>query len=72
MTIRIGQVEEPLAPFGVARCRVWMVAGRDHARMGRVNVGMVEDNSSPPRPRPLGSVMALMLSIIVRMLRDSL
>jgi methionine synthase II (cobalamin-independent) len=26
-------VEEPLAPFGVARHCVWAVAGRDHARM---------------------------------------
>jgi hypothetical protein len=42
VTIRVGQVEEPLAPFGIARYRVWMVAGRDHARMEGVNVGMVD------------------------------
>src|SRR6266404_954815 len=50
VAIRIGQVEEPLAPLGVARCRVWSVAGRDHARIQGVDVGMVEDDTSPPRP----------------------
>jgi hypothetical protein len=54
VTIRVGEVEEPLAPFGIVRCRVWAVAGRDHARMEGVNVGMVEDNTSPPRPISLG------------------
>src|SRR6266851_4395726 len=54
VAIRVGQVEEPLAPFGIARCRVRTVAGRDHARMEGVNVGMVEDNTSPPRPISLG------------------
>src|SRR5712672_221043 len=50
VAIRIGQVEEPLAPFGIAPCRVWSVAGRDHARIEGVDVGMVEDDTSPPRP----------------------
>src|SRR5258708_9191041 len=50
VAIRIGQVKEPLAPFGIARCRVWSVAGRDHARIEGVDVGMVEDDTSPPRP----------------------
>src|SRR5712671_523945 len=50
VAIRIGQVEEPLAPFGVARCRVWSVAGRDHARIQGVDVGIVEDDPPPPRP----------------------
>src|SRR4029077_8918949 len=54
VTIRVGEVEEPFAPFGILRCRVWTVAGRNHARMERVNVGMVEDNTSPPRPISLG------------------
>ena len=48
--IRVGEVEEALAPFGIPRCRVWTVAGRDHPRMEGVNVGMVEDKTSPPRP----------------------
>jgi hypothetical protein len=34
VAIRIGQVKEPLAPFGIARCRVWSIAARDHARIG--------------------------------------
>src|SRR5712691_3957417 len=54
VTIRIGQVEEPLTPFGVARGAVRTVAGRDHAGMQGVDVGMVEDDTSPPRPIPLG------------------
>src|SRR5262249_5836941 len=41
VTIRVGQVEEPLAPFGVTRRRVRAIAGRAHARMKRVAVGMV-------------------------------
>src|SRR5262249_26653274 len=39
VTIRVGQVEESLAPFGVARRRVRAIAGRDHARMKRIDVG---------------------------------
>ena len=53
VTFRVGQVEEPLAPFGVARRRVRAIAGRDHARMQGIDVGMVEDDTSPPRPTPL-------------------
>jgi len=54
VTFRVGQVEEPLAPFGVARRRVRAIAGRDHARMQGIDVGMVEDDTSPPGPRSLG------------------
>src|SRR5262249_23228811 len=54
VTIRVGQVEEALAPFGIARRRVRTVARRHDAGMQRVDVGMVEDDASPPRPRPLG------------------
>src|SRR5262249_24230486 len=50
VAIRIGQVKEPLAPFGIAGRRVWSVAGRDHPRIEGVDVGMVEDDTSPPRP----------------------
>src|SRR5262245_7928759 len=53
VTVRVGQVKEPLAPFGVARRSVRAIAGRDHARMERVDVGMVEDDASPPGPRSL-------------------
>src|SRR5215204_6392385 len=54
MTIRVRQMEEPLAPFGIARCRVRTVTGRDHARVEGINVGMIEDDTSPPRPTLLG------------------
>ena len=54
VTVRVGQMEEALAPFGIARRRVRAIAGRDYARMQRVDVGMVEDDTSPPRPRSLG------------------
>jgi hypothetical protein len=50
VAVRIGQVEEPLAPFGIARCRVWSITGRDHALIEAVDVGMVEDDTSPPGP----------------------
>src|SRR5262249_54816272 len=56
VTIRVGQVKEPRAPFGIARRRVRAIAGRDNARMKRVDVGMVEDEASPPRPRSLGGL----------------
>src|SRR5260370_14260334 len=54
VAVRVGQMEEALAPFGIARRRVRAIAGRDHARVQRVDVGMVEDDASPPRPRSLG------------------
>jgi hypothetical protein len=37
VAIRIGQVKEPLGPFGIARCGVWSVAGRDHGRVEGVD-----------------------------------
>src|SRR5260370_23341484 len=49
VAIRIGQVKEPLAPFGIARGPVWSVASRDHARMEAVDGGIVEDDTSPPK-----------------------
>src|SRR5262249_15543556 len=54
VTIGIGHVEEPLAPFGIAGRRIWAIAGRDHSRMEGVNVGAVEDHASPPVPLALG------------------
>jgi hypothetical protein len=54
VTIWVGQVEEPLAPFGIPWGRVRTVPGRDHTRMKGINVGMVEDDASPPGPIPLG------------------
>ena len=56
MTIRIGEVKEPLAPFVVARRRVGAIPGRNHARIDSVGVGMTESDAPPktsfvPRPR---------------------
>src|ERR1700730_14057639 len=53
MAVRVGQVEEPLAPLRIARCGVRSVAGGDHAGVERVDVGMVEDDPPPPGPDPL-------------------
>jgi len=50
VAVRIGQVKELFAPFGIARCRVCSVAGRDHARIEGVDLGMVEDDTSLPGP----------------------
>src|SRR5215468_9145567 len=56
VAVRIGQVKEPLAPFGIARCGVWSVAGRDHARIEAIDIGMVEDDTPPPRPISLSGL----------------
>ena len=54
VTIRVGQVKETLAPFGISRGRVRPVPCRDYAPIERINVRIVEDHSSPPGPMPLG------------------
>ena len=56
MTIWVGQVKEPFPPFGIAWRRVRTIAGRDHARVQGVNVGMVENHPPPPRPSSLGGL----------------
>src|SRR5580692_9086960 len=53
MAVRIGQVEEPLAPFGIARRRLRMQAGRKGTRVESIDVGMMEDDAAPPRPLAL-------------------
>ncbi len=50
VAVRVGQMEEALAPFGIARRGVRTVAGRDHAGVQRIDVGMVEDDTPPPGP----------------------
>jgi hypothetical protein len=45
--IRIGEVEEPLAPFRVARCRR-MVAGGNYFGVEGIDIGLMEDHASPP------------------------
>src|ERR1700719_4383166 len=53
MTVRIGHVEEPLPPFGVAGGGVGPVSGRYHARIEGVDIGIIKDDASPTRPCPL-------------------
>src|SRR5580704_14913395 len=54
--VRIGQVEVSLAPFGIARRRLRMQAGRERAGVETIDIGMMEDHAAPPRPlaRALG------------------
>jgi len=54
VTIRVGQVKESLAPFGISRGGVRLVPRRDYAPVERVNLRIVEDHSSPPGPMPRG------------------
>src|SRR5262249_49232724 len=56
VTIRVGQMKETLAPFSVARRSVRAIAGRDHAGMQRIDIGMVEDDTPPPGPISLGGL----------------
>jgi hypothetical protein len=39
---------------GRDKCRVRSIAGRDHARIEAVDVGMIEDDTPPPGPLSLG------------------
>jgi hypothetical protein len=50
VAIRIGHVKEPLAPLGIARCRVRSITRCDHTRIEAVDIGMVKDDTSPPGP----------------------
>src|ERR1700719_2645818 len=54
VTIRVSQVKESLAPFGISRGCVRLVSRRDYAPIERINLRIVEDHSSPPGPMPLG------------------
>jgi hypothetical protein len=54
VTIRVGQVKESLAPFGISRGGVRPIPRRDYTPIERINVRIVEDHSSPPGPMPLG------------------
>src|SRR6266436_641228 len=42
--------------MGISKMQTGAIAGRDHARMKGVDVGMVEDDASPPGPRSLGGL----------------
>src|SRR5262245_29196226 len=54
VTVRIGDMAEPLAPFRVARRGIRAMAGRDEAGMQAVDVGVIENNAPPPMPISLG------------------
>jgi hypothetical protein len=46
-------VEESLTLFGVTWCLVWSVTGCDCAGVEGVDIGMIKDDTSPPRPLSL-------------------
>src|SRR5437763_13852458 len=48
--VRVGDVEEALAPFGVARRRFRAAAARDNASIQPIHIVIVEDQPAPPRP----------------------
>src|ERR1043166_7883815 len=50
VTVRVGHMEEPLAPFRVARRGGGAVAGRGKARVQAVDVGVIANNTPPPGP----------------------
>lgn len=46
-------MKEALAPFGIPWRRLRSITSCEHARIEDVDVGMVEDHTSPPRPLSL-------------------
>ena len=53
MAVRIGEVEVTFAPFSVARGRVRVQAIGQGTFVKGVDVGNVQDDTSPPRPLPI-------------------
>ena len=53
VAIRVGQMKESLAPFGIPRGGVRLAPRRDDVSVERINVRIIEDHSSPPSPAPL-------------------
>src|SRR5262249_9500959 len=54
VAVGIGQMEKALAPFGIARRRVWTETRRAEAGGERIYVGMIEDDATPPPPATPG------------------
>src|SRR5215469_14796758 len=54
VAVRIGDVEVALAPFGVARLGLGVIARGDQPVMEGVDIGVIEDHAAPPGPAPLG------------------
>jgi hypothetical protein len=48
--IRVGEVEEPFAPFGILRCRVWTVAGMALATESKSESAFPVPSAMPPEP----------------------
>ena len=53
MAVRIGEVEVTFAPLGVARGRVWLQAIGQCPFVQGVDIGNIEDDTSPPGPLPI-------------------
>src|SRR5712691_5656236 len=54
MPVRVGDVEEALAPLRIARRAVGPAPGGDQPRVESVDIAVVENEAPPPRPPPLG------------------
>src|SRR3984893_4940321 len=54
VAVGIGQVKEPLAPFGITRRGIGLDAGGHQPGMEGVDIGDVENQASPPGPSALG------------------
>ena len=50
VTIRIGQVEVALAPFGIAGSGRWLKPGGTRPRKEAIHIGHIDDDASPPGP----------------------
>lgn len=50
VAIRVRDVKEPLTPFGVAGRSMWLVTSLGCGCMQGINVRMIENYSTPPRP----------------------
>src|SRR5437868_2999293 len=56
VAVGIDQVEEALAPFGVAGRRRWPAARGERAVVKFIDIGDVEDDAPPPGPAPAGGL----------------
>jgi hypothetical protein len=59
MAVGIGNMEEALAPFRVARRRLDRIAGSDQSGIQPVYIRVVEDHAAPPEsvPAPFATVL---------------
>src|SRR5216683_584721 len=64
VTIGIGDVEEALAPFRVARRGIRPAAGGEEAPVEPIDIAVVEDQPAPPRPAPRGRLQDQVQEIV--------